>query len=150
MFSFTGEDCRTSSDCNIQRGLCCKLQRRARSQPKKVNSNLNSIFIITTCAGNTNHSFVSGFQMDLLADISFVWKKVSRSYYSAHVRASAYAFCGYVTSSKCAKCPGENFAFRNLRISRVFSKFDGGFNYFEIVKKTEQLQFPCTSANAEE
>lgn len=31
-----GEDCRTSSDCNIQRGLCCKLQRRARSQPKKI------------------------------------------------------------------------------------------------------------------
>ncbi|XP_040569097.1 prohormone-3-like [Lepeophtheirus salmonis] len=31
-----GEDCRTSSDCNINRGLCCKLQRRARSQPKKV------------------------------------------------------------------------------------------------------------------
>ena len=94
MFSFAGEDCRTSSDCNIQRGLCCKLQRRARSQPKKVNLNLIPIFIGTTCAGNTNHSFERGFQMDLLADISFVWKKVSRSYYSAHVRASAYAFCG--------------------------------------------------------
>ena len=32
----SGEDCRTSSDCDIRRGLCCKLQRRARSQPKKV------------------------------------------------------------------------------------------------------------------
>merc|ERR1712008_205596 len=30
-----GEDCRTSSDCNISKGLCCKLHRRARSQPKK-------------------------------------------------------------------------------------------------------------------
>ena len=34
--SLTGEDCRSSSDCNISKGLCCKLQRRARSQPKKV------------------------------------------------------------------------------------------------------------------
>lgn len=33
-----GEDCRTSSDCNTDRGLCCKLQRRAKSQPKKVPS----------------------------------------------------------------------------------------------------------------
>ena len=33
-----GEDCSTSSDCNISKGLCCKLQRRARSQPKKVRS----------------------------------------------------------------------------------------------------------------
>ena len=55
---------------------------------------------------------------------------------------------GKIVTSK--RCPGENFAFRNLRISRVFSKFDGGFNYFEIVKKTEQLQIPCTSANAED
>jgi len=31
-----GEDCRTSSDCNIAKGLCCKLQRRARSKPKKI------------------------------------------------------------------------------------------------------------------
>jgi len=31
-----GEDCRTSSDCNITKGLCCKLHRRARSQPKKI------------------------------------------------------------------------------------------------------------------
>jgi len=31
-----GEDCRTSSDCNISKGLCCKLHRRARSQPKKI------------------------------------------------------------------------------------------------------------------
>ncbi len=93
-FSFAGEDCRTSSDCNIQRGLCCKLQRRARSQPKKVNLNLISIFIITTCAGNANHSFESGIQMDLLTNFSFVGKKVSRSCYSAHVRAYAYAFCG--------------------------------------------------------
>merc|ERR1712203_1061952 len=31
-----GEDCRTSSDCNVSKGLCCKLTRRARSQPKKI------------------------------------------------------------------------------------------------------------------
>jgi len=31
-----GEDCRTSSDCNISKGLCCKLHRRAKSQPKKI------------------------------------------------------------------------------------------------------------------
>lgn len=31
-----GEDCGTSSDCNIRKGLCCKLQRRAKSQPKKI------------------------------------------------------------------------------------------------------------------
>lgn len=31
-----GDDCRTSSDCNLHKGLCCKLQRRARSQPKKI------------------------------------------------------------------------------------------------------------------
>ena len=33
---YSGEDCRTSSDCNIAKGLCCKLQRRARSKPKKI------------------------------------------------------------------------------------------------------------------
>lgn len=37
-----GEDCRTSSDCNISKGLCCKLHRRARSQPKKVSSESSS------------------------------------------------------------------------------------------------------------
>lgn len=31
-----GEDCNTSSDCNIHKGLCCKLHRRAKSQPKKI------------------------------------------------------------------------------------------------------------------
>lgn len=31
-----GENCRTSSDCNLSKGLCCKLTRRARSQPKKI------------------------------------------------------------------------------------------------------------------
>lgn len=31
-----GETCRTSSDCNVSKGLCCKLTRRARSQPKKI------------------------------------------------------------------------------------------------------------------
>lgn len=31
-----GEDCNTSSDCNVHKGLCCKLHRRAKSRPKKV------------------------------------------------------------------------------------------------------------------
>lgn len=31
-----GENCRTSSECNVGKGLCCKLQRRARSQPTKI------------------------------------------------------------------------------------------------------------------
>jgi len=31
-----GEECRTSSECNGSKGLCCKLIRRARSQPKKL------------------------------------------------------------------------------------------------------------------
>jgi len=31
-----GENCRSSSDCNFNKGLCCKLTRRARSQPKKI------------------------------------------------------------------------------------------------------------------
>jgi hypothetical protein len=31
-----GEDCSTSSDCNVSKGLCCKLHRRAKSQPKKI------------------------------------------------------------------------------------------------------------------
>jgi len=31
-----GEDCRDSSDCNIHKGLCCTLHRRARMQPKKL------------------------------------------------------------------------------------------------------------------
>jgi len=31
-----GEICKTSSDCNVNKGLCCKLTRRARSQPKKI------------------------------------------------------------------------------------------------------------------
>ena len=31
-----GEECRASSDCNIHQGLCCRLQRRQRMQPKKV------------------------------------------------------------------------------------------------------------------
>ena len=36
IFIFSGETCKTSSDCNVSKGLCCKLTRRARSQPKKV------------------------------------------------------------------------------------------------------------------
>lgn len=31
-----GDDCRTSSECNISKGLCCKLHRRAKSKPKKI------------------------------------------------------------------------------------------------------------------
>lgn len=31
-----GEDCNTSSECNIHKGLCCKLHRRAKSRPKKI------------------------------------------------------------------------------------------------------------------
>jgi len=31
-----GEDCSTSSNCNISKGLCCKLHRRAKAQPKKI------------------------------------------------------------------------------------------------------------------
>lgn len=31
-----GDACRTSSQCNISKGLCCKLHRRAKSQPKKI------------------------------------------------------------------------------------------------------------------
>merc|ERR1711973_823047 len=31
-----GEECRESSDCNIQQGLCCRLTRRPRMQPKKL------------------------------------------------------------------------------------------------------------------
>ncbi|CAG9805157.1 unnamed protein product [Chironomus riparius] len=30
------EDCSTSSDCDITRGLCCQLQRRHRQAPRKV------------------------------------------------------------------------------------------------------------------
>ena len=36
----------------------------------------------------------------------------------------------------------REFRLWNLRISRVFSKFDGGFNFFENVKKTEEIQAP--------
>ena len=32
----TGDECRESSDCNIHKGLCCRLTRRQRMQPKKV------------------------------------------------------------------------------------------------------------------
>ena len=46
--------------------------------------------------------------------------------------------------------PNENFAFENLRILRVFSKFDGGLDFFENVKKTEQLRAPFSSAIAED
>jgi len=31
-----GEECRESSDCNIHQGLCCRLQRKQRAQPKKL------------------------------------------------------------------------------------------------------------------
>uniref|UniRef100_A0A182M0I7 Prohormone-3 n=1 Tax=Anopheles culicifacies TaxID=139723 RepID=A0A182M0I7_9DIPT len=31
-----GEDCITSSDCDITRGLCCQVQRRHRQVPRKV------------------------------------------------------------------------------------------------------------------
>ena len=31
-----GEECRDSAECNIEKGLCCRLQRRHRMQPKKV------------------------------------------------------------------------------------------------------------------
>ena len=39
---FLGDDCSTSSDCNVHKGLCCKLHRRAKSRPKKV-TNMNSL-----------------------------------------------------------------------------------------------------------
>jgi len=31
-----GDECRESSDCNIHKGLCCRLTRRQRMQPKKL------------------------------------------------------------------------------------------------------------------
>jgi len=31
-----GDDCTDSDDCNIHMGLCCRLQRRQRMQPKKL------------------------------------------------------------------------------------------------------------------
>merc|ERR1712126_672745 len=31
-----GEECRESSECNIHAGLCCRLQRRQKMQPKKL------------------------------------------------------------------------------------------------------------------
>jgi len=31
-----GEECRDSAECNIEKGLCCRLQRRHRMQPKKL------------------------------------------------------------------------------------------------------------------
>merc|ERR1711860_446428 len=52
-----GEDCRTSSDCNIGKGLCCKLHRRARSQPKKVRT-----FVLLTKPW-VFHVFLPSFQI---------------------------------------------------------------------------------------
>ena len=43
-FLISGEECRTSSECNGSKGLCCKLIRRARSQPKKVR---NSFLVVS-------------------------------------------------------------------------------------------------------
>ncbi len=40
-----------------------------------------------------------------------------------------------------SKVPNENFAFENLRISRVFSKFDGGFNLSN-KRSNYELRFP--------
>ncbi len=48
-----------------------------------------------------------------------------------------------------ALCPQQEFWAWELRISRVFFKFDGGFNFFENVKKTEQLRAPFSSAITE-
>ena len=31
-----GDECRASSDCDIHHGLCCRLTRRQKMQPKKV------------------------------------------------------------------------------------------------------------------
>merc|ERR1719474_1337280 len=31
-----GEECRSSNECNIHMGLCCRLQRRQKMQPKKL------------------------------------------------------------------------------------------------------------------
>merc|ERR1719490_115254 len=31
-----GEECRSSNECNIHLGLCCRLQRRQKMQPKKL------------------------------------------------------------------------------------------------------------------
>ena len=42
-FPFAGDECRESSDCNIQQGLCCRLTRRQRMQPKKVYTHINFI-----------------------------------------------------------------------------------------------------------
>ena len=41
-----GEECRESSDCNIHQGLCCRLTRRPRMQPKKVLEETISKFVI--------------------------------------------------------------------------------------------------------
>lgn len=45
---FAGEDCSTSSDCNIQKGLCCKLHRGAKSKPKKAIKIATSTKILMT------------------------------------------------------------------------------------------------------
>jgi hypothetical protein len=37
----TGADCQDSSDCNINAGLCCRLQRKQKQQPRKVGSTHN-------------------------------------------------------------------------------------------------------------
>jgi len=50
-----GEDCSTSSDCNISKGLCCKLQRRARSQPKKICTYFADPL---QCIGHVSHHLV--------------------------------------------------------------------------------------------
>ena len=35
-YHVAGDECRESGDCNIHKGLCCRLTRRQRMQPKKV------------------------------------------------------------------------------------------------------------------
>ena len=40
----SGDECRESSDCNIHKGLCCRLTRRQRMQPKKVENSLENCF----------------------------------------------------------------------------------------------------------
>lgn len=66
------EDCNTSSDCDISRGLCCQLQRRHRQAPRKVCSYFKDPLI---CIGTVAADQVGG----IVEKISFFSEIVLRS-----------------------------------------------------------------------
>lgn len=65
------EDCNTSTDCDITRGLCCQLQRRHRQQPRKVCSYFKDPLVCIGTVAADQVSTVSSFLHFSIEDEGF-------------------------------------------------------------------------------